>query len=44
MSTVQGLLDTIEHQRNIIEAVREYAISSDDHIRKDLLEILEGDA
>lgn len=44
MSTVQGLLDTIGHQRSIIDAVREYAVAFDDHIRKELLAILEGEA
>lgn len=44
MSTVQGLLDTIEHQRSILDAVREYAVSYNDEIRKELLAILEGGA
>lgn len=44
MSLVQDLLDTIEHQAEIIAAVREYAVAYDDHIGKELLAILEGEA
>lgn len=43
MSTVSDLLDHIEHDREIIAAVRNYALRYDDHIRVELLAILEGE-
>lgn len=43
MSTVSDLLDEIERQRETLAAVRNYAVSYDDHIRTELLAILEGE-